>query len=89
MAAKKIKSNKHIWYPPEISEKQYKNLNKIETEYDCRKYEKTYNIIYRVSCLTMNMFQVKKKKELMNELQNTINKLNELLKELKNENKEK
>jgi hypothetical protein len=89
MTTKKIKSNTQIWYPSEVSEKQYKNLSKIETEYDTRKYEKTYNIIYRVSCLTVNMFQVRKKNELMKELQNTINKLNELLIELKNENKEK
>jgi hypothetical protein len=89
MATKKIKSNIDIWQPSEISEKQYKNLSKIETEYDTRTYEKTYNIIYRVSCLTVNMFQVSKKNELMKELQNTINKLNELLIELKNENKGK
>lgn len=89
MATKKIKSNIHKWYPSEISEKQYENLSKIGSEYDTRKYEKTYNIIYRVSCLTVNMFQVRKKDELMKELQNTINKLNELLIELKNENKGK
>jgi hypothetical protein len=37
----------------------------------------------------MNMFQVRKKKELITELQNTIKKLNELLLELKNEEKGK
>jgi hypothetical protein len=89
MTTKKKKPNTHLWYPSEISEKQYKNPNKVETEYDTRKYEKTYNIIYRVSCLTINMFQVRKKKELIKELQNTVNKLNELLLELKNENEGK
>lgn len=89
MATKKTKSNTHRWYPSEVSEKQYKNTTKVETEYDTRKFNKTYNIIYRVSCLTVNMFQVRKKKALINELQNTINKLNELLEELKIENKSK
>ena len=86
MTIKRTKSINHLWYPSELSEKQYKNPSKVGIKYDTRKYEKTYNIIYRVSCLTINMFQVKKKKELINELQNTINKLNELLVELKNEN---
>jgi hypothetical protein len=86
MTTKKTKQITPRWYPPEISEKQYKNPMKIETPYDARTYEKTYNIIYRLSCLTVNMFQVRKKKALIKELQNTINKLNELLVELKNEN---
>jgi hypothetical protein len=89
MTTKKTKPVTHLWYPSEVSEKQYKNPSKVETEYDTRKYEKTYNIIYRVSCLSMNMFQVRKKKELITELQNTIKKLNELLLELKNEEKGK
>ncbi len=89
MTQKRIKSIPQGWYPSEVSEKQYKNLSKVETEYDARKYEKTYNIIYKVSCLTVNMFQVRKKKALIKELQTSINKLNELLIELKNENKEK
>ena len=86
MTTKKIKPITPRWHPSEISEKQYKNTMNVKTEYDSRKYEKTYNIIYRVSCLTVNMFQVRKKKALIKELQNTINKLNELLVELKNEN---
>ena len=89
MTTKKTKSNTHLWYPSEVSEKQYKNPNKIETKYDSRRYEKTYNIIYEVSCLSINMFQVRKKKELIKELQNTVKKLNELLLELKNEDKGK
>jgi hypothetical protein len=86
MTTKKTKPITHRWNPSEVSEKQYKNTTKVKTEYDTRKYEKTYNIIYRVSCLTLNMFQVRKKKALIKELQNTITKLNELLEELKNEN---
>ena len=89
MTTKKTKPITHRWEPSEISEKQYKNPRKIETPYDARTYEKTYNIIYRLSCLTVNLFSVKKKKELIKELQNTITKLNELLVELKNENKGK
>ena len=89
MTAKKGKTITHRWHPSEVSEKQYKNPKKVETEYDTRIYEKTYNIIYRVSCLTVNMFQVRKKKELTKELQNTIKKLNELLIELQSQNKEK
>jgi len=89
MTTKKEKPITHRWEPSEISEKQYKNPIKIETQYDARTYEKTYNIIYRLSCLTVNLFSVKKKKELIKELQNTITKLNELLVELKSENKGK
>ena len=89
MTIKKTKPISHRWYPSEVSEKQYKNSKKVETEYDTKKFEKTYNIIYRVSCLTVNMFQVRKKKALINELQNTINKLNELLVELKDEHQGK
>jgi len=89
MTTKKSKQTPHRWYSPEVSEKQYKNSMKIETEFDTRKYEKTYNIIYRVSCLTVNMFQVKKKNELIKELQNTIKKLDELLVELQSQNKGK
>jgi len=89
MTIKKTKPISHGWYPSEVSEKQYKNPKKIEAEYDTKKFEKTYNIIYRVSCLTVNMFQVRKKKALINELQNTINKLNELLVELKDEHQGK
>lgn len=89
MTIKKIKPITHRWYPSEVSEKQYKNPKKVETEFDTRKYEKTYNIIYRVSCLTVNMFQVRKRNELIKELQTTIKKLNELLEELKSENKGK
>lgn len=85
MVNKKTTSKTQKWNLPEVSEKQYKNSMKAKTEYDTRKYEKTYNIIYKVSCLTVNMFQVKQKKELMKELQTTIQKLNELLVELKNE----
>jgi hypothetical protein len=85
MTIKKIKPLSHRWHPSEVSEKQYKNPKKVETEYDTKKFEKTYNIIYRVSCLTVNMFQVRKKKALIKELQNTITKLDELLIELKNE----
>ena len=85
MTIKKIKPLYHRWYPSEVSEKQYKNSKKVETEYDTKKFEKTYNVIYRVSCLTVNMFQVRKKKALIKELQNTIKKLDELLIELKNE----
>ena len=89
MTTKKTKQIKHRWHPSEVSEKQYTNPKKVEIEYDTRKYEKTYNIIYRVSCLTVNMFQVRKKKELTKELQNTIKKLNELLVELQSQNKTK
>ena len=86
MTTKKTKPITSRWHPSEVSEKQYKNTMNVKTEYDARKYEKTYNIIYRVSCLTVNMFQVRKKKALIKELQNTIKKLDELLIELKNEN---
>lgn len=86
---KKKKSITPLWNSSEISEKQYKNLMKVKTPYDARTYEKTYNVIYRLSCLMVNMFQVKKKNELVKELQNSINKLNVLLVELKNERKEK
>mgnify|MGYP001607256526 CR=1 FL=1 len=87
MTTKKTKPITPRWKPSEISEKQYKTPIKIETQYDTRTYEKTYNIIYRLSCLTVNLFSVKKKKELIKELQNTITKLDELLVELKSENK--
>jgi len=89
MTTKKKKQITHRWNPSELSEKQYKNPMKIETPYDVRTYEKTYNIIYRLSCLTVNLFSVRKKKELIKELQNTITKLNELLVELKSEDKGK
>jgi hypothetical protein len=89
MTTKKKKQIIPRWNPSEMSEKQYKNPMKIETPYDARTYEKTYTIIYRLSCLTVNLFSVKKKKELIKELQNTITKLNELLVELKSENKRK
>jgi hypothetical protein len=89
MTVKKKKPITPRWNPSEMSEKQYKNPMKIETSYDARTYEKTYNIIYRLSCLTVNLFSVRKKKELIKELQNTITKLNELLVELKSENKGK
>ena len=89
MTIKKKKQITSTWNPSEMSEKQYKNPIKIETPYDTRTYEKTYNIIYRLSCLTVNLFSVRKKKELIKELQNTITKLNELLVELKSENKGK
>jgi hypothetical protein len=89
MTTKKTKPIPHRWNPSEMSEKQYKNPMKIETPYDARTYEKTYNVIYRLSCLTVNLFSVRKKKELIKEIQNTIMKLNELLVELKDENKGK
>jgi hypothetical protein len=89
MTTKKKKPITHRWNPSEMSEKQYKNLMKVETPYDARTYEKTYNVIYRLSCLTVNLFSVKKKNELIKELQTTITKLNELLVELKNKNKGK
>jgi hypothetical protein len=89
MVTKKTKQSSHRWYSPEVSEKQYTKPMKVKTEVDTRTYEKTYNIIYRVSCLTVNMFQVKKKNELIKELQNTIKKLDELLVELQSQNKGK
>jgi hypothetical protein len=89
MTTKKEKPIISRWNPSEMSEKQYKNPMKIENQFDARTYEKTYNIIYRLSCLTVNIFSVSKKKELIKELQTTITKLNELLVELKDENKGK
>ena len=50
-------------------------------------YEKTNNIIYEISCLSVNMLQVNKKEELITEIQNTIRNLSGLLIELKNEDK--
>jgi hypothetical protein len=50
-------------------------------------YEKTNNIIYEISCLSVNMLQVNKKEELISEIQNTIRNLSELLIELNNEDK--
>ena len=50
-------------------------------------YEKTNNIIYEISCLSVNMLQVNKKEELITEIQNTIRNLSGLLMELKNEDK--
>jgi len=47
-------------------------------------YEKTNNIIYEISCLSVNMLQVNKKEELITEIQNTIKKLSGFLVELKN-----
>jgi hypothetical protein len=87
MTIKKEKSVTPRWNPSELSEKQYKNPMKVETPFDARTYEKTYNVIYRLSCLTVNLFSVRKKNEIIKELQTTINKLNELLVELKSENK--
>jgi hypothetical protein len=89
MTTKKKKSIVPRWNPSEMSEKQYKNPIKVEPPYDARTYEKTYNVIYRLSCLTVNMFSVRKKKELIKEIQNTITKLNELLVELKSDKKGK
>ena len=51
--------------------------------------EKTNNIIYEISCLSVNMLQVNKKEELITEIQNTIKKLSGFLVELKNEDKGK
>jgi hypothetical protein len=48
-----------------------------------RLYEKTNNIIYEISCLSVNILQVNKKEELIIEIQNTIKKLSGLLEELK------
>jgi hypothetical protein len=48
-----------------------------------RLYEKTNNIIYEISCLSVNIFQVNKKEKLIIEIQNTIKKLSGLLEELK------
>jgi hypothetical protein len=50
-------------------------------------YEKTNNIIYEISCLSVNMLQVNKKEELISEIQNTIRNLSGLLIELNNEDK--
>lgn len=47
-------------------------------------YEKTNNIIYEISCFSVNMLQVNKKEEFIIEIQNTIKKLNGFLVELKN-----
>jgi len=47
-------------------------------------YEKTNNIIYEISCLSLNLLQVNKKEELITEIQNTIKKLSEFLVEPKN-----
>ena len=50
-------------------------------------YEKTNNIIYEISCLSVNMLQVNKKEKLISEIQNTIRNLSGLLIELNNEDK--
>jgi hypothetical protein len=50
-------------------------------------YQKTNNIIYEISCLSVNMLQVNKKEELISEIQNTIRNLSGLLIELNNEDK--
>jgi len=47
-------------------------------------YEKTNNIVYEISCLSVNILQVNKKEELIIEIQNTIRKLSGLLEDLKN-----
>jgi hypothetical protein len=47
-------------------------------------YQKTNNIIYEISCLSVNMLQVNKKEELITEIQNTIKKLSGFLVEPKN-----
>jgi len=59
-------------------QKRYKDT--IQEMFD----EKTNNIIYEISCLSVNMLQVNKKEELITEIQNTIKKLSGFLAELKN-----
>lgn len=48
-------------------------------------YEKTNDIIYELSCLSVNMLLVHKKEEVIPELQNTIKKLSGLFVDLKND----
>lgn len=47
-------------------------------------YEKTNDIIYELSCLSVNMLLVQKKEEVIPEIQNTVKKLSGLLVDLKN-----
>lgn len=47
-------------------------------------YEKTNDIIYELSCLSVNMLLVHKKEEVIPDLQNTIKKLSGLFVDLKN-----
>jgi hypothetical protein len=47
-------------------------------------YEKTNDIIYELSCLSVNMLLVHKKEEVIPELQNKIKKLSGLFVDLKN-----
>jgi hypothetical protein len=46
-------------------------------------YEKTNDIIYELSCLSVNMLLINKKEEVIPELQNSIKKLSGLLVDLK------
>jgi len=50
-------------------------------------YEKTNDIIYELSCFSVNMLLVTKKEEVIPEIQNTVKKLSGLLVDLKNYDK--
>jgi len=50
-----------------------------EGEIDSLKYKETYHILNEASRLSVNMFQVQEREELIEKLQNTIAKLNGLL----------
>jgi hypothetical protein len=71
--------------PVDDKELQRRNTETIAEMLD----EKTNNIIYEISCLSVNMLQANKKEELITELQNTIKKLSGFLVVLKNEDKGK
>jgi len=50
-------------------------------------YEKTNDIIYELSCLSVNMLLVTKREEVIPDIQNTVKKLSGLLVDLKNYDK--
>ena len=50
-------------------------------------YEKTNDILYELSCLSVNMLLVTKKEEVIPDIQNTVKKLSGLLVDLKNYDK--
>jgi len=81
----KPKSLIDIMEPVDDKELQRRYKDTIAGKLD----EKTNNIIYEISCLSVNMLQVNKKEELITEIQNTIKKLSGFLVALKNEDKGK